>query len=114
MPSNPKALEVSQRGIDLLRNPLLNKGTAFPESERTDFGLHALLPPHVSTMEEQFQRVRENFDRLETPLKKYIQLRALQDRNETLFYGNYSGCVSVARGMNGWPRSAFSMAKTTL
>ena len=28
--------------------------------------------------------------------------------------GNYSGCVSVARGMNGWPRSAFSMAKTTL
>ena len=86
MPSNPKALEVSQRGIDLLRNPLLNKGTAFPESERTDFGLHALLPPHVSTMEEQFQRVRENFDRLETPLKKYIQLRALQDRNETLFY----------------------------
>ena len=32
----------------------------------------------------------------------------------TLLIRNYSGCVSVARGMNGWPRSAFSMAKTTL
>ena len=34
--------------------------------------------------------------------------------NQRTNQGNYSGCVSVARGMNGWPRSAFSMAKTTL
>ena len=27
---------------------------------------------------------------------------------------NYSGCISVVKGMNGWPRSAFSMARTTL
>ena len=31
----------------------------------------------------------------------------------TLFR-NYSGCISVVKGMNGWPRSAFSMARTTL
>ena len=30
------------------------------------------------------------------------------------FIGNYSGCISVVKGMNGWPRSAFSMARTTL
>ncbi len=89
MPSNftlQNVKEVSQTGIALLRTPLLNKGTAFPEAERTEFELHGLLPPHISTIAEQLQRVRENFDRLETPLEKYIQLRALQERNETLFY----------------------------
>jgi len=44
------------------------------------------LPPHISTIEEQIQRIRENFDCLNTPLQKHIQLRALQERNETLFY----------------------------
>ena len=86
MPHSQQILEVSETGIDLLRNPILNKGSAFSDSERSEFELHILLPSHVFTMEEQLQRVRENFDRLETPLQKYIQLRALQDRNETLFY----------------------------
>ena len=49
-------------------------------------GLRGLLPPHVSTQEEQVTRVLENFRRLQTPLAKYIMLEALQDRNETLFY----------------------------
>ena len=86
MPSNLTEFKISQTGTDLLHNPLLNKGTAFTEAERTEFELHSWLPCHVSTIEEQLQRIRENFDRLETPLEKYIQLRDLQDRNETLFY----------------------------
>ncbi len=86
MPKKSEELQISQTGGDLLHNPILNKGTAFTFAERTAFELHALLPPHVSTMTEQLQRVGENFDRLKTPLEKYIQLRALQDRNETLFY----------------------------
>jgi malate dehydrogenase (oxaloacetate-decarboxylating) len=86
MSADPKELAVSQTGINLLRNPILNKGTAFTQAERDEFELHGLLPPHIATMEEQLQRVRENFDRLDAPLKKYIQLRALQERNETLFY----------------------------
>ena len=66
MPSNftlQNVKEVSQTGIALLRTPLLNKGTAFPEAERTEFELHGLLPPYISTIAEQLQRVRENFDR---------------------------------------------------
>ena len=82
----PKSLLVSQTGVDLLRNPILNKGSVFTDSERIEFELQGLIPPHISTMEDQLQRVWENFECLETPLQKHIQLRALQDRNETLFY----------------------------
>ena len=70
----------------LLDNPLLNKGSAFPEDERRQFGLLALLPLHCSTMEEQLARTYENYKRKESDLERYVFLTALQDRNETLFY----------------------------
>jgi malic enzyme len=79
-------LEVNLRGADLLHNPILNKGTAFTEIERRKFGLTGLLPPHVSTIEEQIGRVYENFAAKENNIEKYVYLRSLQDRNETLFY----------------------------
>jgi malate dehydrogenase (oxaloacetate-decarboxylating)(NADP+) len=74
------------RGIALLRDPALNKGTAFTERERDVLGLRGLLPPHVSTQEEQVDRVLENFRRLESPLERYLMLEGLHDRNEELFY----------------------------
>lgn len=37
------------RGLALLRDPLLNKGTAFSEQERDILGLRGLLPAHVGT-----------------------------------------------------------------
>jgi malate dehydrogenase (oxaloacetate-decarboxylating)(NADP+) len=74
------------RGVALLRDPLLNKGTAFTESERVALGLTGLLPPHVFTLEEQIKRVLENYRRKESDLERYIHLVSLQDRNETLFY----------------------------
>ncbi len=73
-------------GIELLHDPILNKGTAFTEQERDALGLRGLLPPHVCSMEEQASRVLENFQKKPTPLEKYIHMIALQDRNETLFY----------------------------
>jgi malate dehydrogenase (oxaloacetate-decarboxylating)(NADP+) len=74
------------RGTALLRDPTLNKGTAFTERERDALGLRGLLPPHVGSQEEQVARVLENFRRLEAPLSRYILLEALQDRNEALFF----------------------------
>jgi malate dehydrogenase (oxaloacetate-decarboxylating)(NADP+) len=74
------------RGIALLRDPLLNKGTAFTEAERIAFGLEGLLPPRVFTIEEQVGRVLENYGRKDNDLERYIYLVGLQDRNETLFY----------------------------
>src|SRR5260370_9423726 len=44
------------RGTDLLDTPTLNKGTAFTDEERREFGLQGLLPPHVETLDEQAVR----------------------------------------------------------
>ncbi len=79
-------LEVSLTGQLLLDYPLLNKGMAFTDEERREFGLLGLLPPHVSPMEEQLERNYENYRRKESDIERYIFLMALQDRNETLFY----------------------------
>ncbi len=73
------------KGIDLLRDSILNKGTAFTEEEREELGLRGLLPPRVHTQEAQIMRVLGNIRRKETDLEKYIFLTALQDRNEALF-----------------------------
>ncbi|HVN42661.1 MAG TPA: NAD-dependent malic enzyme [Steroidobacteraceae bacterium] len=85
-PLPPPLPEWFPRGVALLRNPALNKGTAFTEKEREALGLRGLLPPHVSTQEIQVERILENFNRLQTPLSKYILIESLQDRNEALFF----------------------------
>jgi malate dehydrogenase (oxaloacetate-decarboxylating) len=79
-------LAVHLRGEDLLKAPLLNKGTAFTREERDSLGLHGLLPDHVSSIEEQLLRVRDQFDDKDSDLQRNIYLNGLQDRNETLFY----------------------------
>ena len=73
-------------GMDLLNRQDLNKGTAFTQEERTKFGLHALLPPQVETLDEQVIRAYEAFQEKDTDLERHIYLRALQDTNEILFY----------------------------
>jgi malate dehydrogenase (oxaloacetate-decarboxylating) len=74
------------RGTDLLDTPTLNKGTAFTEEERAEFGLQGLLPPYVETLDEQAVRAYEAFQRQDNDLERHIYLRALQDTNEVLFY----------------------------
>jgi malate dehydrogenase (oxaloacetate-decarboxylating)(NADP+) len=76
----------SVRGIALLRDPLLNKGTAFTEQERDALGLRGLLPAHVQSMEMQAARVMTNLRSLPNDLEKYVALNALHDRNEALFF----------------------------
>src|SRR5580704_16583052 len=74
------------RGLTLLRDPLLNKGTAFTEAERDELGLRGFLPAHVLSMEEQVARVLINLRSLPNDLEKYIALNSLHDRNEALFF----------------------------
>jgi malate dehydrogenase (oxaloacetate-decarboxylating)(NADP+) len=73
-------------GYDLLRNPRLNRGTAFTEAERRAWGLEGLLPPAVSNIGLQVARRRTEIASLDDDLQKYLVLSDLQTRNETLFY----------------------------
>lgn len=80
------AIKINDRGLALIRNPLLNKGTAFSPQERDLFELNGLLPAHHESIEEQLTRCYEAYSIKPDALEKHIYLRALQDRNETLFY----------------------------
>jgi malate dehydrogenase (oxaloacetate-decarboxylating)(NADP+) len=73
-------------GVPLLREPLLNKGTAFAQGEREARGLQGLLPPRRLSMEMQSRRVLENFTEKATDLEKYLYLMSVQDENGALFY----------------------------
>ncbi|MCZ6889243.1 MAG: NAD-dependent malic enzyme [Gammaproteobacteria bacterium] len=77
---------MTKRGYDLIRDPLLNKGTAFTAQERDELGLHGLLPSQHNTMNQQVKRILASVRALTAPLDKYVSLAALQDRNEHLFY----------------------------
>jgi malic enzyme len=79
-------IAVDERGPSLLLDPFTNKGTAFPLNERETLYLEGLAPPAVCTIDQQLERVYENFRAKATDLERYIHLAALQDRNETLFF----------------------------
>lgn len=73
-------------GIDLIRDPALNKGTGFTEHERDALGLRGLVPPAVFDQETQLERSLHNLRRRSGDLEKYLYLASLADRNEQLFY----------------------------
>lgn len=75
-----------EHGSEILHCPLLNKGTAFTQEERDLLGLNGLLPPHISTVEQQIKRCHLHFTQRRTPLEKYDSLIGLLSRNELLFY----------------------------
>src|SRR6516164_560458 len=74
------------RGVNLLNRPILNKGTAFTPDERSERGLHGLLPPQVESLDQQAVRAYEAYRHKDDDLERHIYLRALQDTNEVLFY----------------------------
>jgi len=84
--SRRRIVEVRLRGRDLLHDPLLNKGSAFTAEERQAFGLEGLLPHRPISMEQQAARTWRNYGAYSDPLKKYVFLASLQDRNEHLYF----------------------------
>jgi malate dehydrogenase (oxaloacetate-decarboxylating) len=74
------------RGRELLRDPLVNRGTAFTTDERAALGLEGLLPAGVLSLEEQAARSYEQYNAQPTDLAKNEFLAALHDRNGVLYY----------------------------
>ena len=75
-----------KRGKARLFDALTTKGTAFTADERRSLGLLGLLPTAVKTLAQQVDHCWHEFSTRRDDLDKHIYLRALQDRNETLFY----------------------------
>jgi malate dehydrogenase (oxaloacetate-decarboxylating)(NADP+) len=74
------------RGAALLRDPHLNKSTAFSEAEREALRLTGLVPECVESAQAQMQRELARLAERASDLDKYLLLSELQDTNETLFY----------------------------
>lgn len=79
-------LYIPYAGYTLLELPLLNKGSAFTEEERSTFNLHGLIPHIIESIEEQSQRSYQQYSSFNDAINKHIYLRNIQDTNETLFY----------------------------
>ena len=77
---------MQKKGLEILSNPRTNKGTAFTIAERQQLGLTGLLPPVVSTQQQQVNRSLANLRKKTTAIDKYLSLAAIQKRNERVYY----------------------------
>src|SRR6201993_3774894 len=79
-------MAIPKYGIDLLRDPSLNKSTAFTEAEKQELRIVGLVPDVTETEDLQLSRVVLQLASKSTDLERYIYLINLLDHNETLFY----------------------------
>nr|WP_268913467.1 malolactic enzyme [Lentilactobacillus sp. SPB1-3]MCZ0977598.1 NAD-dependent malic enzyme [Lentilactobacillus sp. SPB1-3] len=75
---------------NVLNNPFLNKGTGFTQAERDELGLNGLIPPRIQTIEEQAERIYEQFQSKENKLAKRQLLMQVFNENRTLFFKLFS------------------------
>jgi malate dehydrogenase (oxaloacetate-decarboxylating) len=73
-------------GLQLLRDPALNKGTAFSQQERRSLGLEGLLPEQVESLELQVERSWQHFNSLGGPLEQFSFVDNLRRSNLVLFH----------------------------
>ena len=74
------------RGVEFLRNPSVNKATAYSETEKQSLGLVGLVPDVTETIDTQLSRVLWQLQQKTSDLERYIYLMNLLEINETLFY----------------------------
>ncbi|MGB9433871.1 MAG: NAD-dependent malic enzyme, partial [Candidatus Acidiferrum sp.] len=76
----------NMHGVELLRDPSLNKATAYTEAEKESLGLVGLLPDFTESIETQHSRVLLQLKQKTSDLDRYIYLMNLLEVDETLFY----------------------------
>jgi hypothetical protein len=76
----------TKTGRDLLKEPVLNKGTGFKTAERDSMKLRGLVPPRRLRMHLQLKKVMAAIRDERDPLHQNLYLQSVQDRNEVLYY----------------------------
>src|SRR5690348_16637459 len=79
-------MAMPKQGIEVLRDPSLNKSTAFTEEEKQALGIVGLVPDVTESEDLQLSRVMLQLGHKNTDLDRYIYLVNLLDHDETLFY----------------------------
>jgi malate dehydrogenase (oxaloacetate-decarboxylating)(NADP+) len=79
-------MPMTKHGIEVLRDPSLNKSTAFTEEEKEALGIVGLVPDVTESEDLQLRRVMMQLGHKTTDLDRYVYLVNLLDHNETLFY----------------------------
>ena len=74
------------RGLELLRQPALNKGTAFSAEERRMFALEGLLPAQCEGLDQQVERCWQAFQSINQPLEQFSFVDGLRRSNVVLFH----------------------------
>lgn len=74
------------RGFQILNDPFLNRGTAFTEAERRQYGLIGLLPPRVKTIDEQATEMYALYQSKGSLIEKRHFLMEIFNHNRTLFF----------------------------
>jgi len=85
-PDGSRHIQIHARGLDVLDDPEINRGTAFTMAERDHLGLHGRLPHGLETLEEQVARSYEQFKAKDSDIERWVFLTNLHDSNEVLFY----------------------------
>ena len=85
-PDGARSVAIHARGLAVLDDPQVNRGTAFTMDERDHLGLHGLLPSGLETITEQVARCYEQFSQANSDVGEWVFLTQLHDSNEVLFY----------------------------
>ncbi len=72
--------------FQILNDPFLNRGTAFTEDERRQYGLIGLLPPRVKTIDEQAAEMYALYQSKGSLIEKRHFLMEIFNHNRTLFF----------------------------
>lgn len=81
-----RKLIVVKKGIAVLHDPYLNKGTAFTKEERKKYGLNGLLPSKIQTLEELATQTYEHYQTKSSDFEKRQFLMEIFNTNRALFY----------------------------
>ncbi|KAF9253604.1 hypothetical protein DTO013E5_769 [Penicillium roqueforti] len=86
LPRAPGPVICPYKGNHVLHGSKYNKGSAFPDHERSTFKLHSLLPPNIQTLDEQVQRAYEQYQSRAGDLAKNTFLASMKAQNDVLYY----------------------------